>query len=134
MVLFLVLDGHHLIIEGLANSWMIPLGTFSYTSAITSGFTELFIRMGLIGMQVAAPVLSILLIADLGLGILGRAAPAQPADSITIGQGSGCPVGTSSCAPAGFGYLMAHLFAEAREQLALFLRISTSTLGVGYGR
>jgi hypothetical protein len=33
-----------------------------------------------------------------------------------------------------FAYLMAHLFAEAREELALFLRVSAPTLGVGYGR
>ncbi|HHX39253.1 MAG TPA: flagellar biosynthetic protein FliR [Armatimonadetes bacterium] len=135
MVLFLVLDGHHLIIEGLANSFrMIPLGTFSYTSAITSGFTELFIRMGLIGMQVAAPVLSIMLIADMGLGILGRAAPQLNLLIQSLSVKAVVALLALAAALPLFAYLMAHLFAEAREELALFLRVSAPTLGVGYGR
>jgi flagellar biosynthetic protein FliR len=76
MVLFLGLDGHHLMLEALARSFQtVPLGTFSLSGAMARGIMHLFAQVGLFGVQMAAPLLAVLLITDLGLGMLGRAAP-----------------------------------------------------------
>ena len=75
-ILFLVMDGHHLLILGLIKSYeMIPLGMASMSAGVGEQLVKTFNRMVVIALQVAAPVLSVLLICDLALGFLSRTTP-----------------------------------------------------------
>jgi len=79
MLLFLRMDVHYWILHAIGNSFLyMPPGTthlsnlFTMTVLTTGG--ELF---GL-GVQIAAPVLSATLVADIVLGLLAKASPQMP--------------------------------------------------------
>jgi flagellar biosynthetic protein FliR len=79
MLIFLQLNVHHWIIRAIAKSFdYLPPGT----ATINPMFAETVLREGAmlleLGVQVAAPVLAATLLADLVLGLLGKASPHLP--------------------------------------------------------
>jgi flagellar biosynthetic protein FliR len=76
MMLFLGFNGHHWFIEAIARSIAVlpPFGVHLNGSFLL-GISELAGKIFIIGFQVAAPVVAILLLTDLGLGLIGRTAP-----------------------------------------------------------
>jgi len=76
LMFFLVMDGHHALIAGLAKSFeMVPLGAVSFNGSVTQVLLRVFCDMLVIALQVSAPVLAVLLVSDLVLGFLARTAP-----------------------------------------------------------
>ncbi len=76
MVLFFILDGHHVLIAALARSYeLVPLAGASLDGVTTLAVVRIFARMVALGVQIAAPVVAVVLIIDLCLGLLGRTAP-----------------------------------------------------------
>lgn len=76
---FLALNVHHWILRMLAGSFeTLPPGSARFGGA----FTETVLKEGgsilAMGVQIAAPVLAATLVADLLLGLLGKAAPQMP--------------------------------------------------------
>lgn len=79
MLIFLALDVHHWILRALAHSFdYLPPGT----ATLNPGFLQAVLHEGgailALAIQIAAPVLSATLIADLVLGLLGKASPQMP--------------------------------------------------------
>lgn len=73
-LVFLAANGHHIVLEGLAASLSaVPLGTGVGFSApvLTRAAAGLIAS----GVCMAAPVVGAVMLADFGLGLLGRAAP-----------------------------------------------------------
>jgi flagellar biosynthetic protein FliR len=80
VVLFLTLNGHHIVIEALADSLVaIPLDRFPQFSGGTWPFFELMIRvfanMLAISLALAAPMMLATFLTDLALGAINRVAP-----------------------------------------------------------
>lgn len=76
-VLLVATDAHHVVVGGLVRSFdALPLGTpldlAAMGEAVTTGITDLFLA----ALQVAGPLLVVLFLADVGLGLLTRVAPA----------------------------------------------------------
>jgi flagellar biosynthetic protein FliR len=79
MLLFLRMDVHYWLLRAVGNSFVyMPPGT----THLSSLFTMAVIRTGGqifgLGIQIAAPVLSATLVADIVLGLLGKASPQLP--------------------------------------------------------
>jgi len=75
-LIFLTLNGHHLLLRGLAESFtIIPLDGFSFHEAMTWHFFSLSRELVLLGVRIGAPVLGAVLLTDIGLGLLQRTAP-----------------------------------------------------------
>jgi flagellar biosynthetic protein FliR len=79
MLIFLGLDVHHWILRAVANSFdYLPPGS----ATLNPIFLQALLREGAIvfvlGVQIAAPVLSATLLADVVLGLLGKASPQLP--------------------------------------------------------
>ncbi len=79
MLIFLGLDVHHWILRAVANSFeYLPPGS----AALNPHFVQALLHEGAIvlelGIQIAAPVLSATLLADIVLGLLGKASPQMP--------------------------------------------------------
>lgn len=77
IVLLFASDAYQLVIAGLMRSFdALPLGTpldlAALGGAITTGITDLFVA----ALQVAGPLIVVLFLADVGLGLLTRVAPA----------------------------------------------------------
>ncbi len=79
MLIFLGLDVHHWILRAVAHSFeYLPPGT----ATLNPLFVQALLHEGAIvldlGVQIAAPVLSATLLADVVLGLMGKASPQMP--------------------------------------------------------
>jgi flagellar biosynthetic protein FliR len=79
MLLFLSMDVHYWLLKAIGNSFLyLPPGA----TRLSSLFTLAVIKMGGqifgLGVQIAAPVLAATLVADILLGLLGKASPQMP--------------------------------------------------------
>lgn len=79
MLIFLSLDVHHWILRAVANSFdYLPPGS----ATLNPVFLQALLHEGVIvlslGIQIAAPVLSATLLADVVLGLMGKASPQMP--------------------------------------------------------
>lgn len=77
LLVFLALDGHHLILEGLARSFrsVPPGGGIPPPGAVLEAAVEGVVRMFAVGVLLAAPVIAASKLLYLGLGLINRAAP-----------------------------------------------------------
>lgn len=80
LVLFLTLNGHHLFLSGIQQTFSI-IGVFQFP-AFSSGVLPVMEQVGrltadlfLIAVQLSAPVLLVLFLTDVAFGLLGRVAP-----------------------------------------------------------
>jgi len=75
-LVFLVVNGHHVLIHGLARSLAIlPIGTAVIPAVSAAGPVSLITRTFIVALQIGAPVLGSALIADVALGLLARNVP-----------------------------------------------------------
>lgn len=77
VVLLFASDGYQVVLAGLVRTFdALPLGAMldpaALASTLTSGLTQMFVA----ALQIAGPLLVVLFLADVGLGLLTRVAPA----------------------------------------------------------
>jgi flagellar biosynthesis protein FliR len=77
VVLLVASDAHHLVLGGLVRTFdALPLGTglnlAALGAAASTGLSQMFVA----ALQVAGPLIVVLFLADVGLGLLTRVAPA----------------------------------------------------------
>lgn len=76
MVIFLIADGHHMLIKALYASFnAIPPGRAVFSDSLINDMIRLMNNMFLTGFKIAAPVLATILLADIALGILMKTIP-----------------------------------------------------------
>lgn len=76
IVLFFILDGHHMLLAGMAKSFQIlPLDSAVFSGSGALVLIKAFARMVTVAVQIAAPFIAVMLIIDVCLGLLGRTAP-----------------------------------------------------------
>ena len=75
--MFLAIDGHHLLIYTLADSFaLLPLNSsLTIDSALLDFFLKLFTSVFVISFKIAAPVTAAVLVADVSLGVIAKAVP-----------------------------------------------------------
>ncbi len=77
LLIYLLLNGHHALLKALAESYRaLPIGTGHVTPTIAASITSMLGVVFVFGVQVAAPIVVVLLVAELALGLVSRAAPA----------------------------------------------------------
>jgi len=76
LTIFLIADGHHMIISSLFYSYkVIPIGQSIIDEAVLRNFVLIFSDVFALGFKIAMPVIATILITDIGLGILSKSAP-----------------------------------------------------------
>jgi flagellar biosynthetic protein FliR len=79
LLLFLQLGVHRWLLRGLAKSFeYLPPGMASATPAATEGLLRASAAMLVVAVQIAAPALVATMLADLTLGLIGKASPQLP--------------------------------------------------------
>jgi flagellar biosynthetic protein FliR len=79
MLLFLRMDVHYWILRAITNSFLyMPPGTTHLSSLFTFAVLNTGSELFGLGVQIAAPVLSATLVADIVLGLLAKASPQIP--------------------------------------------------------
>ncbi|MFA6448755.1 MAG: flagellar biosynthetic protein FliR [bacterium] len=76
ILLFLVMDGHHLFIKIIANSYsVIPMGGFSFTESLGIEVTHWLTKAFIIAFKIGAPMIFSLLLISVAMGIIARSVP-----------------------------------------------------------
>lgn len=76
LLFFLALNGHHYVIEGLAQSFsLLPVGTASMTAAAAEMLMQRSSEVFVIAMKIAAPGMVSLLVLDVSLGLIAKTVP-----------------------------------------------------------
>jgi flagellar biosynthetic protein FliR len=79
MLIFLQLDVHHWLLRGMAKSFLyVPAGTVPLTAATAEGLAHAVGAVWLAALQIAAPALAATMLADIVIGLLGKASPQLP--------------------------------------------------------
>lgn len=79
MLLFLRMDVHYWLLRAVGNSFLyLPPGTAHISGLFTRAIFQIAGDIFGLGVQIAAPVLSATLAADIVLGLLGKASPQMP--------------------------------------------------------
>lgn len=79
LLIFLHLNVHHWLLRAVVRSFAyLPAGAAPSSLAATSGLLHAAGAIFLAGVQIAAPGLAATLVADVGLGFLGKASPQLP--------------------------------------------------------
>jgi len=79
MLLFLRMDVHYWLLRAIGNSFVyMPIGTLHMSSLFTMAVIKTGGQIFALAIQIAAPVLSATLVADVVLGLLGKASPQLP--------------------------------------------------------
>jgi len=76
VTIFLCIGGHRMVMAGLLDTFQtIPPGSAAFPGSLADGFTTLVGISFSLGVRVAAPVVTSLLLATLVLGLIGRTLP-----------------------------------------------------------
>ncbi len=76
MLLFLTLNGHHMIVSAVFYSYnILPIGSGIIIETISNDFIRMFADMFTIGFKIAGPVIFVIFITNIALGILARTVP-----------------------------------------------------------
>ena len=76
IIIFLVTNGHHMVISGLFESFqMIPVLGATFDLSISDLMVDMTGGVFVTGMKIALPVLFAILLTDVGLGVLARTMP-----------------------------------------------------------
>jgi len=126
VMIFLALDVHHWILRLLTQSFeTIPPGTAHFGATFTGKVAYACGGIFSIGVQIAAPVLTATIVADLLLGLLSKAAPQLPILFLGPGIKAMLSVVLLSAALPYWPRVFAHLFQETTavsERLLLLAR------------
>lgn len=77
LLVFLAVDGHHMLLRGLAGSYeAVPVGGGAIDPSMVQAVMRLLGAVFVFGVRVAAPVIVVMLIVEVGMGIVSRGAPA----------------------------------------------------------
>jgi flagellar biosynthetic protein FliR len=76
LLVFLMIDGHHAVIEALARSYdIIPIAGGTYSADLGTFIINLTGNVFVLGVKLAAPVIITLFIVNMVLGIVARTVP-----------------------------------------------------------
>jgi flagellar biosynthesis protein FliR len=79
MLLFLAMDVHYWLLKAIGNSFLyLPPATTSLRGLFTESVLKTVGEIFGLGVQIAAPVLAATMVADILLGLLGKASPQMP--------------------------------------------------------
>lgn len=75
-LLFLIVNGHHLILKALFESFdIVPLSGAIYNAPLTQNFIIMTGRIFTTGLKIALPTIGLLFLAELSMGIIARTVP-----------------------------------------------------------
>ncbi|MGH4140933.1 fused FliR family export protein/FlhB family type III secretion system protein [Clostridium sp.] len=76
MVMFFVVDGHHMLIRAVVDSFnSVKLGKFILSQASAMMMVKIFIEFFILALKIAIPIILIIIITDLCLGLISRTVP-----------------------------------------------------------
>jgi flagellar biosynthetic protein FliR/FlhB len=76
MVMFFVVDGHHMLIRAIIDSFnVVNIGKFILTQGTSMMIVKIFVEFFTLGLKIALPIIFIIIITDLCMGLVTRTVP-----------------------------------------------------------
>lgn len=76
MLIFLLCNGHHILIRGLFDSFeLIPIGKGAFEINLLDDILRIFANVFTVSFKISAPILAAILISDVALGIISKTVP-----------------------------------------------------------
>jgi len=76
VLFFIAINGHHMLLEGLYQSYrLVPLGGFTISSGFSHELLEIGSLLFIIAFKLSAPVLAVIIFMNIGMAIMARAVP-----------------------------------------------------------
>ncbi|MFZ5632056.1 MAG: flagellar biosynthetic protein FliR [Bacillota bacterium] len=123
IVLFFTLDGHHMLLLGMAKSFeIVPLDTAVFSGGGMMVLIKTFARMITVAVQVSAPVIAVMIIIDVCLGLLGRTAPQMNIFMLGFPVKIGAGILTMAVAVPLLGVVFQSLFRMMERDLYVLLK------------
>lgn len=77
LLTFFAINGHHALLRGLTNSYQaLPIGGGSIDDSLVRGVMQMLGVVFVFGLRLAAPIIVVMLVVELGTALISRAAPA----------------------------------------------------------
>ena len=124
MLIFLAVDGHHLFLYAIAESYRIlpPLG-FHFSGELTQSIIKLSTDIFIVAIKTGAPVIVMLLMISIGFGLIARTVP--QINILIVGFPMKIAVGLIGIGLAlpVFTRIMGGIFLNFGDRLSLLLRL-----------
>lgn len=124
MLLFLIFDGHHILLDALVQSYeYIPVGQFKFINDIISQLIRILSKSFMLGFKISAPILASIFLADVLLGILAKTMPQM--NVFIVGMPLKILVGLATIIitlPLFIATLQ-HIFTNMYEEIFNFLKV-----------
>lgn len=122
ILLFIAIDGHHILIMALAHSYeIIPLQGAVFESTLVLTTIKIFVGMFALGFRIAAPFIAVLLISDISLGLVARTVPQLNVFILGFPMKAGLGILTLILALPVLGVVMGSILAQIEKDLILIM-------------
>ncbi|TFG91824.1 MAG: flagellar biosynthetic protein FliR [Syntrophobacterales bacterium] len=124
MLVFLAVDGHHVFLYAIAESYtIIPPLAFTFSSELARAFIEFSRGIFVVAVKIGAPVIAVLLMTSVGVGIVARTVPQINVFIVgfplNIAMGL---IGIGLTLPL-FVKMVGNIFLDFEKELSMFLRL-----------
>ncbi len=76
ILLFLILDGHHFLLEAIVYSYrVVPIGSWQLSNLALNKLFHMSARMFVLGIKIASPALVALFLTSVAMGVIARTVP-----------------------------------------------------------
>ena len=76
LVIFFIIDGHHMLIKSLIESFiLLPIGKGLFNVDTMMTMIEIIANYFVIGLKISLPIILIIILADVSMGLISRAVP-----------------------------------------------------------
>lgn len=124
ILIFLSLDGHHVLISALAHSYtIVPIGNVVIDSIISLFILKTFVGMFALAFKIAAPIVAVLIIADIALGLVARTVPQLNVFILGFPLKAGLGMFTVALVIPLFATVVGHLLAQMERDLVTVMEI-----------
>ena len=123
-LIFLSMNGHHLFLSGLAQSFeIIPLGTLHLNPHLLQWILGIAAGVSEMAIKLSAPIMVALLMTDVGLGILARVAPQMNIFVIGFSLKVGIVLVLMSSGMGTLAWLFTEHFSEFSRQFMVLIKL-----------
>ena len=124
ILLFLLINGHHLVLNVLVESFsIVPIGTGVLSRELTGSLTLIGGRVFVLAMKIASPILVTLFLTDVMMGIIARTVPQMNVFFVSLPLKIGLGLTLLVMTLSSFPWLIEKLVVEMGENLNIVLRM-----------
>jgi len=123
LLVFLAVNGHHLVISALAQSFeLVPLFGVGYSGELAGRLDRLFSDIFVIGLKVAAPIMAITFLMEVAMGLVARTVPQINVFLVGFPLRIGLGLGMIALSMPFFVYIFKGLTEEMYRDMMVILR------------